>query len=174
MFTPRIAEHDGQLAGIIMMAGTPYRFDQVLTAQIDYLRGMDPNADVAGLDVLVQILASIREGADPAQAFGGDEMQAAYWSSMMDYTPGDTARALDLPMLILQGERDYQSTMADFAAWQEVLADREDVRFIAYPTLNHIFMALGDLTRVAVPADYAEVGFVDPAVISDIAGWIND
>ena len=30
-------------------------------------------------------------------------------------------------MLILQGERDYQATMVDFATWRKALASRKDV-----------------------------------------------
>lgn len=173
MFAPRIAEMDGELAGIIMMAGTPHPFDQVLSAQIDYLRSLDPNADVGGLDMLVQILTTIREGADPVAAFGGDESQAAYWASMLAYTPGETAQRLELPMLILQGARDYQTTMADFEAWTALLGEREDAMLIAYPSLNHIFMALGDVNRLAVASDYNEPGFVDAQVIDDLVNWIT-
>lgn len=173
MFAPRIAERDGMLAGIIMMAGTPHPFDQVLNTQIDYLRSLDPNADVGGLDMLVQVLDSIRDGADPVEAFGGDESQSAYWTSVLEYTPGETAQRLDLPMLVLQGARDYQTTLADFALWGDLLGERENVSLIAYPTLNHIFMALGDLDRLAMASDYNEPGFVDGQVIEDIAGWIR-
>jgi hypothetical protein len=35
-------------------------------------------------------------------------------------------------MLILQGERDYQVTMEDFANWRKALSSRKDVRFMAY------------------------------------------
>ncbi|MBN8595443.1 MAG: alpha/beta fold hydrolase [Anaerolineae bacterium] len=173
MFALRIAERDPALAGAVLMAGTPFSFDQVLSTQINYLRSLDANADVGGLDVLVEVLKSIRDGADPVTAFGGDTNQAAYWASMMDYVPGDTAQSLETPMLILQGERDYQVTMSDFTTWQELLGERENVTLVSYPTLNHIFMALGSLDRMAVPTDYSEPGFMDAEVIADIVEWIN-
>ena len=43
-------------------------------------------------------------------------------------------------MLILQGERDYQVTMQDFAGWRRALGSRKDVTFISYPKLNHCFI----------------------------------
>ncbi|MEQ8673766.1 MAG: alpha/beta fold hydrolase [Aggregatilineales bacterium] len=173
MFAPRIAEQDGDLAGIVLLAGTPYAFDHVLSTQVNYLQSLDPQADVAGLDGLIVILDAIRNGADPVEAFGGDENQAIYWTSMMAYVPGDTASSLDLPMLVMQGERDYQATMTDFEAWQSQLGDRDNVTLISYPTLNHIFMALGDVDRMAIATDYSEGGFVDATVITDIVNWIN-
>jgi len=35
-------------------------------------------------------------------------------------------------MLILQGERDYQVTMPEFARWKAALAARTDVTFHSY------------------------------------------
>lgn len=172
MFAPRIAQQDGELAGIAMLAGTPNTFDAVLKQQIEYLQELDPNANVAGLDQLVEILDEIKAGTDAVEAFGGDEAQATYWESMLAYMPGPAARTLTIPMLILHGERDYQVTMADFEAWQSVLEFNDDVTFISYPTLNHLFMALGDLERLAIPADYNEAGFVDEQVINDLANWV--
>lgn len=173
IFAPRIAKRDPALAGVVLMAGTPYSFDQVLSTQINYLRSLDANVDVGGLDILVEVLKSIRDGADPVTAFGGDTNQATYWASLMEYVPGDTAQSLETPMLILQGERDYQVTMSDFTTWQELLGERENVTLVSYPTLNHIFMALGALDQMAIPTDYSEAGFVDAEVITDIVEWIN-
>ena len=46
-----------------------------------------------------------------------------------------------MPMLILQGERDYQVTMADLHGWRDALSDRTDVTIKSYPALNHLFIA---------------------------------
>ena len=72
----------------------------------------------------------------------------------------------------MQGGRDYQVTMADFQGWQDALAGHDNVTFKSYPTLVHTFMALGDLSRMAVPSDYNLPGYVDPTVISDIGTWL--
>jgi fermentation-respiration switch protein FrsA (DUF1100 family) len=40
---------------------------------------------------------------------------APYWLELLDYKPGAVAAKLKTPMLILQGERDCQVTMIDFA-----------------------------------------------------------
>lgn len=170
---PRIAQQDGNLAGIVLMAGSPRPFDVLLQDQIDYLLSLDANTNVAGLDVLAERIREVREGAAAADVFNGDEMQITYWESLLAYDAAATAQALELPMLILQGERDYQVTMADFSRWQDILAERENVTFKSYPDLMHAFAAVGDLERLSVPADYALAGFVDERVINDIAAWIN-
>jgi hypothetical protein len=52
---------------------------------------------------------------------------ATYWLDLRAYQPVAVAAALGKPMLILQGGRDYQATVADdLAGWQAGLADRPD------------------------------------------------
>jgi len=94
----------------------------------------------------------------------------SYWLDLRGYDPPTTARALKQPLLILQGERDYQVTPDNLAAWRKALAGRPDVTFKTYPKLNHLFMA-GE--GKSLPAEYEKPGHVEEAVIADIAGWIR-
>ena len=73
-------------------------------------------------------------------------------------------------MLILQGGRDYQVTVADdLVRWQAGLAGRPDVTIRIYDADDHMFFAgAGDST----PADYQLPQHVDPAVVADIADWL--
>jgi fermentation-respiration switch protein FrsA (DUF1100 family) len=77
---------------------------------------------------------------------------------------------LKTPLLILQGERDYQVTMDNFAAWKKGLAGRPNVTLKTYPKLNHLFI---EGEGKSTPADYEKPGHVSEAVIADIAGWIK-
>jgi uncharacterized protein len=73
------------------------------------------------------------------------------------------------PMLVLQGERDYQVTMEEFARWKSALAGRADVSFHPYATLNHLFVGG---TGKSMPAEYNTPGHVSEDVVRDIATWI--
>ena len=73
-------------------------------------------------------------------------------------------------MLILQGERDYQVTMENFANWKKALGSRKDVSFITYPNMNHLFI---EGKGKSMPAEYAIPGNVAKVVIDDIAKWIG-
>lgn len=42
----------------------------------------------------------------------------SYWEFANAYKPVEVASKLALPILILQGERDYQVTMQDFGLWR--------------------------------------------------------
>jgi fermentation-respiration switch protein FrsA (DUF1100 family) len=94
---------------------------------------------------------------------------ASYWLDLRGYDPPEAARRVSDPMLILQGERDYQVTMKEFARWQAALDGRPDVIFKSYPALNHLFMAgVGP----SAPMEYALARHVDEHVVRDIADWI--
>jgi fermentation-respiration switch protein FrsA (DUF1100 family) len=95
---------------------------------------------------------------------------AKYWLDLRGYDPVAAAKALPQPMLILQGERDYQVTMVDFANWKKALQSRKDVAFISYPALNHLFV---EGKGKSTPAEYSAPGNVAKVVIEDIAKWIK-
>lgn len=71
---------------------------------------------------------------------------------------------------ILQGERDCQVTMEDFAGWQAALASRTGVRLKSYSDLNHLFIAGEGLST---PANTQELGHVAGEVVEDIAAWVK-
>lgn len=179
MTAPTTGRMDPQIAGLIIMAGTLRPFEEVLLAQLDYLQDFYPEADENTQAIYDELrattdgLTALRAGANPAEAFD-DPVMAAYWQSMAALDPAGDARELAMPVLVLQGERDYQVTMDDFALWQEVLANHPDATFISYPELHHTFMATGDTGRMALPPDYGEPGFVADQVIEDILAWLAE
>ena len=101
-------------------------------------------------------------------ALGG--LPVSYWLDLKDYDPAAAAKKLGIPMLILQGERDYQVTMTDFALWKAAVGNSKGVVMKSYPALNHLFVA-GE--GKSMPAEYAKPGHVAPAVIDDIAKFIK-
>lgn len=73
-------------------------------------------------------------------------------------------------MLVLQGGRDYRVTVAaDLNLWEEGLRGRNDVSIKVYPSDNHLFLPV---SGPSTPAELERTQYVDPAVISDIAGWL--
>lgn len=74
-------------------------------------------------------------------------------------------------MLVVQGGRDYQTTVADdLARWESALAPRQDVTIRVYPVDNHLFFTGNG---ASTPAEYEPAQHVDPAVVADIASWLN-
>jgi fermentation-respiration switch protein FrsA (DUF1100 family) len=95
---------------------------------------------------------------------------ASYWLDLRGYHPEKMAQALQQPMLVLQGERDYQVTMDDLSAWKMGLAGKSNVQFKSYPRLNHLFM---EGEGVSSDEEYLKPGHVSALVVDDIANWIK-
>jgi hypothetical protein len=153
---PRIAQSDSALAGLVILAGAVRPILDVAREQLAYLASFAPAS------------AADQESALEALRHSAPE---SYWKDLDSYRPAETAAALKLPMLILQGERDYQASMVDFALWRRALESHTNVTFKSYAALNHLFM---DGHGKSVPAEYDRPGHVSEAVIDDIAAWLKD
>jgi len=173
---PRIGSADPRIAGLISLAGPTRPLEDISLEQITYITGLDGTPtpeEQAGLDQLADQVARVKDPGLSAATSAADlplGIPASYWLDLRGYSPADAAKELQAPMLILQGERDYQVTTADFEGWQSALASRSDVQFKLYPELNHIFVA-GEAK--STPAEYNVEGHVAEQVITDIAEWIK-
>jgi dienelactone hydrolase len=174
MLVPRIAAGDAKLAGAIVMAGAARPLPQAIVEQTRYLANADGAVSAeeqASLDEAVTLAASVA-ALRPEDAHAGVRLlnaPASYWLDLQGYDPPSAARAIRPRLLILQGERDYQVTMEEFARWKEALKDRRDVTFHSYPALNHLFIPG---TGKSLPAEYNQPSHVAEDVVRDIAAWI--
>ena len=171
--TPRVLARDPDVAGGILLAAPARSFSTLLAEQLDYIAAVNPDAmdspTIAYLQGLAGQFAQVAAGASYEESFGE---WAAYMQSLETLDAIAEAKAVAAPLLLLQGERDYQVTMADFDRWRAAFASESRASLLAYPALNHMFMAAGDPSRLSIPQDYAQPAFVDAAVIDDIADWI--
>ncbi|MBN2489939.1 MAG: alpha/beta fold hydrolase [Planctomycetes bacterium] len=176
MLVPRIGARTRDVAGYIVLAGPTRPMDEVILAQYRYIFSLDGAISADDKKQLEELKAQVERVKDPDLAPDAPReglplgVPAPYWLDLRGYQPAEAARALDRPMLVLQGERDYQVTMADFAGWKSVLGDRKDVVLRSFPALNHLFMA-GE--GRSTPTEYQKPGHVDEAVIAAIADWIR-
>lgn len=176
MAAPFIAEKDGGLAGIILLAGNARSILDLLDEQTAYIVNVDGHVseeERAQLDQVRRITAGVRDGtlhADDAESDGVPSLPVRYLAKLHALRPVEAAKRLRTPMLILQGARDYQVTSEDFDIWKRELQRRPGVEFRLYDDLNHLFMAgKGKST----PVEYQQVGHVDERVVRDIGEWIG-
>jgi fermentation-respiration switch protein FrsA (DUF1100 family) len=94
----------------------------------------------------------------------------SYWKDLEAYKPAQAAALLTMPMLILQGERDYQVTLGDLQGWRDALDGHAGVTIKSYPTLNHLFLP-GE--GKSTPSEYGRAGHIPDFVLDDIADWIK-
>jgi fermentation-respiration switch protein FrsA (DUF1100 family) len=170
---PRVAAAEPGVAGVILLAAGAEPLHHAALRQLRYIAGDNPamRAAVEGLATQVARVdsADLSPGTPAGELPFG--VPAPYWLDARDYDPAALAAALGRPILILQGGRDYQVTVADdLARWQAALAGRPDVTVHVYDADNHAFFPG---SGPSTPADYEQVQHVDPRVVTDIASWIG-
>jgi dienelactone hydrolase len=172
---PRIAARDAKIAGFVSLAGTTRPLEDVILEQNIYFARLDGTVskdEQVKLEQLKQISAQIKLLKESDRDSSADYLgiPASYWIDLKNYNPPLESKSLKRPILILQGERDYQVTMTDFQNWKTALGTKKSVTFKTYAKLNHLFMP-GEGTPS--PADYEKTNHVSHEVISDIATWIS-
>ena len=169
---PRIAKQDGKLAGAIFLAGNARRIEDISIAQAEAMvaaKGGATPDEQKRLDAMKAEAAQIKN-IDPKNhpdiLMG---LPAEYFVDLKGYDAVAEAKRLNIPMLFLQGDRDFQVTMTDFGMWKSGLSGSKNASFHDYPTLNHLFMS-GD--GKSSPVEYQRGGNVAQAVIDDVSAWI--
>jgi dienelactone hydrolase len=173
---PRVGEKDPGLAGLVLMAGNSRPLEDVVLDQYRYifsLKGELAADDREELEKIAKQVQRVKDPNLPADTPVADlplHIPPFYWRYLRDYDAVATAAKLQMPVLILQGERDYQVTMDDFALWKKGLAGRPNVTLKSYPALNHLFM---EGKGKGKPAEYDVPGHVAKEVVDDIAALIK-
>lgn len=173
MLAPRIAANTTGIAGLILLAVPARPLEDLALNQTIYVASLDGNVTdfeaqtIHNLSIMVEKIHTLNISTDEVVIGAGK----AYWADLAGYNPTRTAENLSLPMLLLQGKRDYQVNYTlDFLRWQAALGGRENLQFHAYANLTHLFTPGSEPPS---PQDYAVPGNVAPEVIDDIAQWIN-
>lgn len=178
MLAPRIAAGNRQIAGIIIAAGNARPLQRLIVEQLKYLANLDGKPTEESkkrIDAAERAQAEIESPLlKPGSVVDllGVEIPASYFLDLRNYHPAEVAAGLKIPILVLQGGRDYQVTSQDYDLWKAALANDPRASFKVYPALTHLFMS-GTGSGPASPADYAIPGHVSKEVIQDVAQWIN-
>jgi hypothetical protein len=171
---PRIGAADPRLRGLVIMAGLTHTLEDTMVRQYEYLLSLDGKLDdeeqklIARAkrerDRVKQLTAADIDSAETLQG-----LPASYWLDLRGYDPVALAGRLKMPLLVLQGERDYNVTMEDFRDWQK-LSGRKGVTLKSYAKLDHHFE---EGEGRSSDADYAVPRNIPRYVIDDIAAFVK-
>ena len=179
MLAPRIDAEGGRFRGLVLMAGTPFRLEEIVVRQLKQAgqsRGGLMKA-VVGLEdrIFSKKFNGLYEMSDEEakkKKFAGS-VTLYYFKEMGRKTAADYLMESDKPVLILQGGMDFQVLPSeDFAAFREQLQGRENVEYRLYDELNHVFVKgiFNDILKAG--KEYKVEQHIGAEVIDDIAAFI--
>ncbi|MEU4197923.1 hypothetical protein AB0E69_38925 [Kribbella sp. NPDC026611] len=173
--TTRVAAADASIAGMVSLAGDTAPLPRAAVRIARYLAELDPGPHTAAALDAITAQAALVESPDLSPSTPAAELlfgwPASYWLDLRSFDPVATAAGLDKPILVLQGGRDYQVTVADdLVRWRAGLAGRPDVTIRVFDADDHLFFRGGG---PSTPAGYEARQHVDPAVVAAIARWLG-
>ena len=180
MLAPRIDAEGGNYAGLIIMAGSPRKLEEIILDQNE--AALRSTKGIVNWIVKKQIkkFAAMFGGmyqlsdeeAKKRKMGGGTTLY--YFKEMGEHPASGYLLTTGKPILILQGEKDFQATAEkDFAAYKQLLDRKENVTFRIYENLSHAFVpsVYGDIMKAK--QEYNVEQHISEEVIADIANWIN-
>src|SRR6266436_5102827 len=147
----------GRPLGVVMREQLARQFDSATlvrydTAMAQYLRGEQPK------DVPPQL--------GPLFV----PINLSFMKSLSSFDPPAAIRAVRQPVLIVQGGRDLQVTVADA---EQLHTAKPDAQLVVVPLANHVLKQVGDTTIVGQMAAYQNPSVpIMPDVANAIADWI--
>ncbi len=174
MVLPRLHQASSLPAGYVFLAaGNTFLADE-LFRQYHYLFALDGEVDTDEQMTLNHVgseVSRLHEMLDGTIEAKGPILGApfGYWKEHKDNDPLVSAADIDLPVLILQGERDFSVLPESAERWQQAIVKADDVTLIRYPELNHQMLPG---TGMDDPVDLLNARKVDPGVIKDLANWV--
>lgn len=175
MLIPRIAAETADANGYIMLAAAARPMADLMEEQLRYIYDLQEplsETDRESLGKALEQVEAMRNVTPDSDLTMSDlmGMPVSYLLDLQGYEPALAAKDIQVPLLILQGEADYQVTMEDFQLYETAIDDNENVTMIAYPGLNHLFMP--SAYEKSRPEEYTVQGCVDGQVIEDIAAFV--
>lgn len=178
MLAPRIDAEGGNVKGLILMAGTPYRLEDVVLRQLKQAGvGKSILKGIVGLEYKVfskkfDGLYSMSDEEARKKKFAGN-VSLYYFKEMGQNTAANYLLETQKPVLIMQGGKDLQVLANDdYQAFQQLLAGRRNTSYKLYPELNHAFVeALYD-DILKASKEFAVERHIGEEVIGDIASFV--
>jgi pimeloyl-ACP methyl ester carboxylesterase len=167
------AQNPDGMCGVILVSGAGRRMSDIIREQ---LRANPANAPV--LDSAMAAIDSLEQGRHVDVTDMHPALQRLFAPQVQDFLidmfrqdPARLAAAVKLPMLIVQGERDVQVSVADAKA---LATAQPKARLVLIPPMNHVLKDVASDDRAANVATYADPSLpVDSTAVDAIASFVK-
>ena len=175
MLSPKIAQRRPQLGGVLMLAASAFPLEDEVLRQSKYLLKQDgfkcnERKEYKALKKKVKNVKKIDEflalDSVPNLPLIND---TSFWRDIHHLQVANDLKQLHMPVILLQGERDYQVTMESMEEFKEQMEGKKNIEYRSYPKLNHLFL---EGEGKSYPSEYQKKGNIPATFLSDISLWI--
>jgi uncharacterized protein len=180
MLAPRIDAEGGNYKGLILLAGSPRRLEEIIIDQNnDVLNSMNKalqwiaKKQIGKLTSKFDNIYNLNDEEAKNTPILGKYVKAYYLKEMGEHPSSNYLKDIDKPILVMQGEKDFQTSVEkDFNGYKNLLKNKDNATFKLYENLNHAFMpsVYGDIKMAR--KEYNVEQHIEKYVIDDIANWI--
>lgn len=179
MLAPRIDAEGGNYKGLALLAGSPRKLEEIMLDQneevLQSAKGLVKwivKKQVAKITAMFEGLYELSdEEAKKKKVGGGTTLY--YFKEMGEHSAPSYLEKLEKPVIIMQGEKDFQATVEkDFQAYKELLKGKVNVTFCLYENLNHAFVPSIYGNIMKAKQEYNVEQHIGKDVIEDLARWI--
>ncbi len=173
---PLILKNCTNVAGGISLAGCARPIEDLIEYQYNFLTRLDGKLTLAERYFLRKELKKINFIRSSRLQTAKPKLRllaywpSEFWKDINKYDPVSELKSLHIPMLFVQGDRDYQVTHVDFSLWKSGYLEQKDWSFVNFPKLNHLFV---EGEGPPNPSEYWNGGNVPHYVIESLSEWIH-
>lgn len=174
---PMFAEQDTISAGYMLLSPPARTIDQTLYDQTEYVLNADRATDEKAKKTVLSSLEKAMENISSLQAKDTTSKEdllglpRSVWLELRGYDPLESVKQITIPLFLVQGGRDYQTSLEDFEAWKEAIYSGgcESVQ-LYLDNLNHLYMPG---TGKSLPSEYQTAGKVSEDVTNAMASFVR-
>ena len=180
MLAARIDSEGGNYKGLVMMAGSPRTLNEIMIDQNNDVLSQTKGFTHWIVQKQVEKIKKMFEGyenisdEEAKKKKMGNGVTLYYFKEMNAFDTKNYLKTISKPMLIMQGEKDFQATVdKDFTSYKQLLEGKDNVVFKLYENLNHAFVPSIYGSIMKAKQEYNVEQHIGENVISDIANWIK-
>jgi len=172
---PLFLKQNKIVAGAIMAAGNYTSLQDLMLYQLEYLKPLQAKtkADSAVFDNMAT-QATQAKILNLPNNYPNDSLPVmypfSYWNYLNKLNLVSLAQKNKKPVLVLQGERDYQVPYSEYLKWKSTLINNSNYQFASFQKLNHLFL---EGEGKSTPEEYSNRSNVPDYVIEEISKWIQ-
>jgi pimeloyl-ACP methyl ester carboxylesterase len=175
MCAPLISKRCNGLKGLILLAAPGRGLLEIIPEQLDYIASLQIKNKEESEKMSNAIKWQVKNALKPdlnlkskvMLPFGG---RPKYWLMDRNYKVLEEAKNLTLPILLVQGGRDYNVTKKDFDLWNDAMKGRPNFKSVWLEELDHLFF---EGVGMAKPEDVTKINHVSKKVTELMWNFVN-